>query len=232
MFLMGGFMHTSFSANAVGLLFACLLPVAAQALTLETTNFISSPTYSNGFEGFGTTGVSSGPSYSEGGITVSNGGGFGPSIGAYPYWDGVGTYQWYNANHYADITLTGGGQIQSIQFLASSGFNSPVNFNYEVLNSGTIVASGTTLLTAYCCADGKGFEYLGFSGGGFDELRLQANFASAFDPSSFDALALDNIAAIPVSATPLPAALPLFASGGGLFGFFGWWRRRRSVALA
>src|SRR5262245_9940818 len=34
----------------------------------------------------------------------------------------------------------------------------------------------------------------------------------------------------PVSAVPLPAALPLYATGLGLMGLFGWWRRRRSLA--
>jgi hypothetical protein len=32
-----------------------------------------------------------------------------------------------------------------------------------------------------------------------------------------------------VTATPLPAALPLFASGMGGLGFIGWWRKRRRV---
>ena len=30
-----------------------------------------------------------------------------------------------------------------------------------------------------------------------------------------------------VSQTPLPAALPLFATGLGAFGLFGWWRKRK-----
>jgi hypothetical protein len=33
-----------------------------------------------------------------------------------------------------------------------------------------------------------------------------------------------------VSATPLPAALPLFASGGALLGFLGWRRKRKLVS--
>jgi hypothetical protein len=32
------------------------------------------------------------------------------------------------------------------------------------------------------------------------------------------------------SVTPLPAALPLFASGGGLLGFLGWRRKRKNAA--
>jgi hypothetical protein len=35
-----------------------------------------------------------------------------------------------------------------------------------------------------------------------------------------------------VTATPLPAALPLFGSALSLFGFVGWWRKRRAEAVA
>jgi hypothetical protein len=38
---------------------------------------------------------------------------------------------------------------------------------------------------------------------------------------------LDNVT---VSATPLPAALPLFTTGAGLMGLFGWRRKRKSAA--
>jgi hypothetical protein len=33
-----------------------------------------------------------------------------------------------------------------------------------------------------------------------------------------------------VSATPIPSALPLFASGFGAMGLFGWWRKRKNAA--
>ena len=33
-----------------------------------------------------------------------------------------------------------------------------------------------------------------------------------------------------ISAVPLPAALPLYATGVGLMGLFGWWRRRKAAA--
>lgn len=35
---------------------------------------------------------------------------------------------------------------------------------------------------------------------------------------------------IPVSATPVPDALPLFATGLGLIGMFVWWRKRKGAA--
>lgn len=34
------------------------------------------------------------------------------------------------------------------------------------------------------------------------------------------------------AATPLPAALPLFATGLGAMGFFGWRRKRKAQAIA
>ncbi len=34
------------------------------------------------------------------------------------------------------------------------------------------------------------------------------------------------------TATPIPAALPLFASGGGLLGFLSWRRKRKQVVIA
>ena len=36
----------------------------------------------------------------------------------------------------------------------------------------------------------------------------------------------------PVSQAPLPAALPLFASGLGAMGLFGWWKKRKAAARA
>ena len=36
----------------------------------------------------------------------------------------------------------------------------------------------------------------------------------------------------PPSAAPLPAALPLFASGLGAMGLFGWWRKRKNGAAS
>jgi hypothetical protein len=35
---------------------------------------------------------------------------------------------------------------------------------------------------------------------------------------------------IPVSSTPIPDALPLFATGVGLIGMLGWWRKRKGAA--
>ena len=43
-------------------------------------------------------------------------------------------------------------------------------------------------------------------------------------------LFLDDVSVNAV--VPLPAALPLFASGGALFGFLGWRRKRKAIVTA
>jgi hypothetical protein len=45
-------------------------------------------------------------------------------------------------------------------------------------------------------------------------------------------LGLDNVSVTDASrATPLPAALPLFATGLGALGLLGWCRKRKAAAL-
>lgn len=41
-----------------------------------------------------------------------------------------------------------------------------------------------------------------------------------------------SVSEVPVAPTPLPAALPLFASGLGALGLFGWRRKRKAPAVA
>ena len=47
-----------------------------------------------------------------------------------------------------------------------------------------------------------------------------------------DSVALNESVQTAVGATPLPAALPLFASGLGAMGLFGWRRKRKTAAIA
>ena len=43
---------------------------------------------------------------------------------------------------------------------------------------------------------------------------------------------VDDLTINAASATPLPAALPLFVSGLGALGLFGWRRKRKAATLA
>ena len=47
-----------------------------------------------------------------------------------------------------------------------------------------------------------------------------------------DPYASISFSAVPISETPLPGALPLFATGFGLMGLLGWRRKRRAAAVA
>jgi hypothetical protein len=69
----------------------------------------------------------------------------------------------------------------------------------------------------------------------FDGVDCSASFPSAYDASN--QMADISISTSPITiatstATPLPAALPLFATGLGALGLFGWRRKRKASAIA
>ncbi len=58
-------------------------------------------------------------------------------------------------------------------------------------------------------------------------------YLSVDNPSSFwNPGDLGTLSVSDPPATPLPAALPLFATGLGLVGLLGWYRKRKAVALS
>lgn len=57
-----------------------------------------------------------------------------------------------------------------------------------------------------------------------------AFYLSVDDPSAY--WNPGDLGTLQVSQTPIPAALPLFATGLGLVGMFGWFRKRRAAALS
>jgi hypothetical protein len=234
--------------SALGMMSGLVLIGMASSASAETL------TFTNGFEGIGPhtstlalgVGGCDGPvtscaaygyntGYSEGGITVRDvitGATYDSSVivNLVKDWGGVGNYNWYTAAvGYTDITLTNGGMFQTIQFLEGSGHASgPNSLAYELLNQGAVVAAGLLSDNTFCCGNGAGYQSVAFSGGGFDEVRIQGDSGlTAFNPNSNDIMAIDNI--IATSVTPLPAALPLFAAGLGVIGLLG--RRRRGEAL-
>ena len=59
------------------------------------------------------------------------------------------------------------------------------------------------------------------------------NTALGFEINDPDVVAMDDfIYGEPVGAVPLPAALPLFATGLGVLGLLGWRRKRKAQATA
>jgi len=197
---------------------------ASSAIVVENSNFISSPTNFNGFEGIGAQdNFPSNTVYSEGGINVEYIGSaeiwttYTPSIG------GEGNYGWYpngGGQGYTAITLASNADFQNIQFLLGNGFtgnNAPAA--YQLLENGTVVLTGTTTST-------YPMSYLGFSGPGFNQVDIKSNYSlGPFDPTAYEAAAIDSIAV----ATPIPAALWLV--GSGLAGVFGFARRKAGKGI-
>ena len=204
---------------------------AADAVTVETTNFIASPTFFNGFEG-----IASDPSfiapfffpantaYSEGGVTVEY-------VGSAPnnMWVQYlheGNYGWYangGGTGYTKVTLTSGADFSALQFLSGTGFGGGSTTYYQALLNGSVVSTGA-LGTV-----GNDLRFQGLSGGGFDEVRLQSNFTASFNASNYEAGAYDSFAANAVAGVPEPATWGLMIIGFGLVGFSA---RRRAVAFA
>ena len=202
----------------------------ASAATLHTTQFISTPTYFNGFEEIGSS-PNYIPSlflyrpvnapYSEGGITVkyvgSGNDNNGMSVlngGLFP---GQGNFSWYGPGYgYTDVMLTSGDQIRAIQFLFNTG-GGGVYLNYQLLDNGLIVATGSTLISIL--AGSYTAAWYGFSGDDFNEVRLQVQrFSDQFNPGVdpalypgpvFDTGAFDSIGAVP---TPISCNMAPYAS--------------------
>ena len=198
----------------------------ADTIVQKNTNFITTPTNFNGFESIGPDFFPSGTVYSEGGINVAYVGAaniwttYTPSIG------GGGNYGWYENGGgfgFTKITMANNSDFQNIQFLVGNGYGPNVVINYQLLENGTVVSSGTSVAT------NRPMAYLGFSGAGFDEIQVQAlapGNNTAFDANNFDALAIDSIAVSTISAIPEPENYAMLLAGLGLMGFMV--RRRKT----
>jgi hypothetical protein len=202
------------------------------AYTVETSNFIASPTYFNGFEGTTPGSTFSNGKYSEGGIDVQQPAGNRNGItglASFNYFlNGQGNNFWYGYGWvgYESITLTGGGDFSSLQFLATSGYGAAPNFyiNYELLEQGTIVGTGS-----FASPD-QSFHYYGFSGGGFDQVLIQNSpNTTTFAPTNIDGLALDSVAAI--AAVPEPSTWAMMILGFAGVGTMAYRRRNKTAIL-
>jgi len=208
-------------------------------ITVQTTDFIGSG-YSkfNGFEGANPQ--SGGPyvgGYTEDGIDVDQvpacaSGCSGFSIQTNSINDGLGnaTFQglqsWrppFGDNRYTDITLSDGADFVDVGFLVGSmythpGQGSPSLFlYYQLLNNGVLVQDGTLVhqIAGY---------WLGFSGGGFDEIRLRDGdfYFNVLDTHTFMAngLIVDSIKTKgEAGPLPEPATLALLSLGLAGLGF-------------
>jgi hypothetical protein len=207
------------------------LASAASAITVETTDFITSPTAQNGFEGITVdTGFDGTAGHTENGITVTYIGTPG-SIWTVSQPAAEGVRSWYpdgGSTGYTRITF--GGDVTAVEFRAGSGwFDGTVNLAYDVLLDGVSIATG---IAGTVPTFQNGFVFYGFSGATFDEVRLQAALdITAFNPDTYEALALDDIQiGDGTGVIPEPATWAMMIAGFGLVGVAA--RRRRAPATA
>jgi hypothetical protein len=208
-----------------------LVPSAAfPAITLHTADFIPDNTRTNfnGFEAIAPLSVNTytNGSYTEDGVTVENPTDvglntniatacIGPGFCFNPSHEGARS--WYPDGGdlgYTRITRVGGVDFVNVGFILGSGFGStPEDVYYELAEGGVVVKSGRVPgLT-------NTPSYLGFSGGGFDEIRLRNGFEPQFTllDGTRNALAVDSIELS--STVPEPSAWALLAGGLIMLGF-------------
>jgi hypothetical protein len=117
-----------------------------------------------------------------------------------------------------------------------------VDFNFTATNVSILVIPGlnhiTNTLTAYGATNGLiahdsyvGSEWGLLSVSGQNIRRIVLDGQLWIDNNNGFVSAFDNLS-VTVSSTPLPAALPLFASGLGALGLLGWCRKRKAQAAA
>lgn len=210
-------------------LLATFAHASAAAIIVHTTDFINDATRGgfNGFESIpnnGTIFTGAFP-YVEDGIAVEQVNGQGPgdiwvTCGTECFDPAPqGTYSWYpdgGDSGYTKITRSNGSDFSGVGFLTGSGWRAdPTRTRYVLLDGGSIVLEGFIDKTA-----GNVVTYLGFSGGGFDEIRVYDHLASS--ENTANALALDSIEID--GSVPEPGMLALIGLSLGALGLA---RRRK-----
>ncbi|MFX1677878.1 PEP-CTERM sorting domain-containing protein [Mitsuaria sp. CC2] len=222
-----GVSQAMFKCLAASAFLAMTVPATA-AIVVHTSDFISNDSRAgfNGFEGMSADVVRT-ATYTEGGIRVDH---VGSPVEIWTPTDSSrrgfeGQRAWYPTQlelsqsgppTYERLTLSSGADFDSVGFLLGTGYGGYCNPNcdevaslltlhYALFKDGLSVASG--VLDHHPNA-----HYVGFSGGGFDEIRLWDHPTIA--PDNRSALILDSIEL--ARAVPEPTTAVLMLTGLGL----------------
>jgi hypothetical protein len=140
------------------------------------------------------------------------------------------------SNVYATCNFCGGPTLTNPLVVT---FSQPIhNFQIDILNAiaGNYEVYDNAGHTDFfsLATTGGSLQTVGFAATGtVVDIAYLNNPQSAYGAGNWD-FAIDNVTFDqPLSsATPLPAALPLFATGLGAMGLLGWRRKRKNAALA
>lgn len=193
---------------------AALLCTSAHAAPLlRTTDFIANANRTNlvDFEPIGNA-FTFGASFTQNGVSVKQVNGDANDIWtscASFCWFSNTTFTWYPGggdNGWTEITKADASDFSDMGLDLGSGYGpGSRSVLYELLLNGVSVLSGSIITPA--SSDG----YIGFSGGGFDQIRLRNNFSGGgtFGDGRQNALAIDNIELAAPAVVPEPGTLAL-----------------------
>jgi probable HAF family extracellular repeat protein len=154
-------------------------------------------------------------------------------------------------NNGPSVMLWSGGTATNLGMFSATGINNAGQVvGYSVTDNGSVLNAvlweNGTLLDLNNLLDSSGAGWTLWEATAINDLGqiVGAGFVDGGSPtngelSAFLLTPCDTCVAVPysginfgVSGTPLPATLPLFATGLGALGLFGWRRKRKNAAIA
>ena len=142
----------------------------------------------------------------------------------------------YNSNNGANTAYS---SLTPLGTVSGSGIGA-ISFTLSDITSGGSVSNGTASQTKFidvyvnpmcgssiCGSSLAGLTYWAVTTTATDWFALGYNDTGSSDSDYDDLMFVGHI-----SAVPLPAALPLFATGLGALGLLGWRRKRKAAAIA
>jgi hypothetical protein len=136
-----------------------------------------------------------------------------------------------NTSYAVDLTIVGVGGVTSATFtdptIFGTGTYPTAEGSMPTYNNNDISDEVDLTYPA-----GGGELYVEYQGNGFGHAQISSEFSPTCTGQICSYELYGTVLASGVAATPLPAALPLFAGGLGLIGFISRRRKQKNITLA